>query len=83
MFNGTSTFTLYIGNMTVVTWKGDNEKKLGHEPSRYLDGHTATRITFKGIEVRKGDVVRITGQPDGIEPAPVDYLSFLPPGIVD
>lgn len=83
LFNGTSTFTLNIGNRTVGTWKGDNEKKLGHEPSRYLDGHTATRITFKGIEVRKGDVVRITGQPDGIEPAPVDYLSFLPPGIVD
>ena len=83
LFNGTSTFTLDIGNRTVGTWKGDNEKKLGHEPSRYLDGHTATRITFKGIEVRKGDVVRITGQPDGIEPAPIDYLSFLPPGIVD
>jgi alpha-glucuronidase len=83
LFNGTSSYTLDIGNRTVGTWKGDNEKKLGHEPSRYLDGHTATRITFKGIEVRKGDVVRVTGQPDGIEAAPIDYLSFLPPGIVD
>ncbi|KAJ4331399.1 hypothetical protein N0V87_009189 [Didymella glomerata] len=83
LFNGTSSYKLEIGNQTVGAWKGDNEKKLGHEPSRYLDGHTATRITFKGVAVQKGDMVRITGQPDGIEPAPLDYISFLPPGIVD
>lgn len=83
LFNGTSSYTLEIGNKTVGTWKGDDEKRLGHEPSRYLDGHTATRITFKAVAVQKGDMVRITGQPDGIEPAPLDYISFLPPGIVD
>ncbi|KAJ4338861.1 hypothetical protein N0V95_007931 [Ascochyta clinopodiicola] len=83
LFNGTSKYQLDIGNRTIGAWMGDNEKKLGHEPSRYLDGHTATRITFKGINVVKGDVVRIIGQPDGIEPAPIDYISFLPPGIVD
>jgi alpha-glucuronidase len=83
LFNGTSKYQLDIGNRTIGTWMGDNENKLGHEPSRYLDGHTATRITFRGIEVRKGDKVCITGHPDGIEPAPIDYISFLPPGIVD
>ena len=83
LFNGTSSYQLDIGNRTVATWMGDNEKRLGHEPSRYLDGHTATRITFRGVSVQKGDMLRITGQPDGIEPAPLDYVSFLPPGIVD
>ena len=83
LFNGTSRYQLAIGNRTVGTWLGDNENRLGHEPSRYLDGHTATRITFKCILVEKGDTVCITGQPDGIEPAPLDYISFLPPGIVD
>jgi alpha-glucuronidase len=27
--------------------------------------------------------VRVTGKADGIELAPLDYISFLPPGIVD
>jgi len=83
LFNGTSKYRLDIGDRTIATWMGDNEKRLGHEPSRYLDGHTATRITLRRISVQKGDMVRITGQPDGIEPAPLDYISFLPPGIVD
>lgn len=82
-FDGISKYQLDIGNQTVGRWMGDNENKLGHEPSRYLDGHTATRITFRGVKVYKGDMVRITGHPDGIESAPIDYISFLPPGVVD
>ena len=27
--------------------------------------------------------IKIVGTPDGIEPAPLDYLAVLPPGIVD
>jgi alpha-glucuronidase len=83
LIGGKAKYQLMIGNATVGTWTGDLEDKLGHAPSIYLDGHSATRITFRGVEVMQGAEVRITGQADGIEPAPLDYISFLPPGIVD
>ncbi|KAL6710357.1 hypothetical protein ACN47E_009303 [Coniothyrium glycines] len=83
LFNGTSMYKLEIGDRTVGTWFGNNGKRLGHEPSGYFHGNTATRITFRGVEVRQGDFVCITSQPGSIEPAPLDYISSLPPGIVD
>ncbi|CBX93895.1 similar to alpha glucuronidase [Plenodomus lingam JN3] len=83
LFAGKAKYQLDIGNRTVGQWTGDLEDKLGHEPSRYLDGHTASRITFRNVSVQQGDMVRIIGQPNGLEAAPIDYISFLPPGIVD
>ncbi|KAF1955962.1 alpha-glucuronidase [Byssothecium circinans] len=83
LIGGKSQYRLSVGNTTVGIWTGDLEDKLGHAPSIYIDGHSATRITFKGVKVIKGDLLKIMGQPDGIEPAPIDYVSFLPPGVVD
>ncbi|KAH8724972.1 glycoside hydrolase superfamily [Phaeosphaeriaceae sp. PMI808] len=83
LMGGRATYQLEIGNRTIGRWVGDLEDKLGHAPSTNLDGHSATRVTFEGVNVRKGDVVRITGQANGNELAPLDYISFLPPGIVD
>ena len=56
---------------------------MGHTPSIYLDGHSAIRITFRNVKVKNGDVLRIVGTPDGVEPAPLDYVVFLPEGVVD
>jgi alpha-glucuronidase len=83
LIGGKAKYELKLGDRTVGAWTGDLEDKLGHAPSIYLDGHSATRVTFRNVEVRQGDEVRLTGQANGIEPAPIDYLSFLPPGIVD
>jgi alpha-glucuronidase len=83
LIGGRATYKLEVGNQTVGQWIGNHEDTLGHAPSIYLDGHSATRITFQNISVTQGDMVRITGHADGIEPAPLDYISFLPPGIVD
>jgi alpha-glucuronidase len=83
LIGGRAKYQLNIGNRTVGNWVGDNEDRLGHAPSIYLDGHSATRITFRNVTVQHGDLVKLTGQADGNEPAPVDYLSFLPPGVVD
>jgi alpha-glucuronidase len=83
LIGGKAKYRLEIGNQTVGQWTGDLEDKLGHAPSIYLDGHSATRITFPSVRVRQGDVVRISGQADGIEAAPLDYISFLPHGTVD
>ncbi|KAF2795049.1 glycoside hydrolase family 67 protein [Melanomma pulvis-pyrius CBS 109.77] len=83
LIGGRANYEVSINNRTIGTWTGDLEDQLGHAPSIYLDGHSATRITFKGVKVNTGDILKIVGRPDGIEPAPIDYVSFLPPGIVD
>ncbi|KAK4112576.1 glycoside hydrolase family 67 protein [Canariomyces notabilis] len=80
---GNSTWELYVGDDLVGTWKGDLEYILGRAPSPYIDGHTASRITFKGVKVKKGSTLKIVGTPDGLEPAPVDYISILPEGVID
>ncbi|KAF2163139.1 glycoside hydrolase family 67 protein [Zasmidium cellare ATCC 36951] len=85
MYGGNSTYEVCIGDQVVAKWTGDivDTGKLGHTPSIYLDGHSATRVTFPDVKIQKGDVLTIKGTPDGIEPAPVDYVALLPRGVVD
>ena len=86
LYGGSSKFEVSINNATVGSWTADwidEGIKLGHEQSRYMDGHSATRITLGKVEIKEGDVLKIVGTPDGIEPAPLDYVVFLPKGVVD
>lgn len=83
LYGGRSNWEVLLNDRPIAHWMGNAEDSLGHTPSIYLDGHSAIRITFRGIDIRKGDVLKIVGTPDGIEPAPLDYISLLPPGIVD
>jgi alpha-glucuronidase len=48
-----------------------------------LDGHSATRITFHQVSIKKGDMLKIVGQANGVEPAPLDYVALLPAGMID
>lgn len=80
---GNSTWELFLDDELVGSWSGDLEYILGRAPSPYIDGQTAARITFRGVEVAEGSTLRIVGSPDGLEPAPVDYISVLPEGVVD
>ena len=80
---GRSKYEIFLNDETIGTWTGDLEDKLGHDFSEYVDGHSATRVTFWGVQIEKGDVVKIVGQPDGKEFAPLDYISVLPLGTVD
>ncbi|KAJ5619072.1 hypothetical protein N7510_003056 [Penicillium lagena] len=83
LYGGVSQWEVYLNNHTVGAWSGNNEYTLSHTPSIYLDGHSATRINFRGIQVNQGDVLKVVGKPNGIEPAPLDYISVLPRGTVD
>ncbi|PLB44136.1 putative alpha-glucuronidase A [Aspergillus steynii IBT 23096] len=83
LYGGQSEWTVYLNKRVVGKWKGNAEDILGHTPSIYLDGHSAIRITFRDVKVKKGDVLKIVGQPDGVEPAPLDYVVLLPEGVVD
>lgn len=63
--------------------KGDLEYIVGKAASPYINGQTAIKVTFKGVQVAKGNTLKIVGTPDGLEPAPLDYVSILPEGVVD
>lgn len=80
---GNSTWQLSLDDELVGEWKGDLEYVIGRAPSPYIDGHTATRVTFKDVHVEAGSVLRIVGTPDGEESAAVDYVSILPLDVVD
>ncbi|KAB8069550.1 glycoside hydrolase [Aspergillus leporis] len=83
MYGGKSEWTVYINDQVVGRWEGNSEDIMGHNPSIYIDGHSATRITFRDVSIQQGDQLKIIGVPDGIEPAPLDYVVLLPPNIVD
>ncbi|KAK1451615.1 alpha-glucuronidase A [Colletotrichum melonis] len=83
VIRGKCSYVAYINDVVVGQWRGNSEEKLGHWPSEFLDGHSAIRVNFPGIKVTKGDTLKIVGTPDGPEVAPLDYVSFLPDGIID
>ena len=83
LIGGKSNWQVELNGQQLGQWIGNNEDTLGHAPSTFLDGHSATRITFRGVKIQEGDMLKITGTPNGIEPAPIDYVAVLPPGVVD
>lgn len=80
---GRAKYELFLGERLIGEWAGDLKDRLGHDFSEYLDGHSATRVTFHGVQVETGDLLKIVGRPDGSELAPLDYVSILPEGIID
>ncbi|RAL14500.1 alpha-glucuronidase [Aspergillus homomorphus CBS 101889] len=84
LHGGESHWTLALNDKVVGEWVGNmRNHSLGNSVSIYLDGHSATRVTFRGVKVQKGDELKIVGRPNGVEPAPVDYVVLLPAGVVD
>ena len=76
-------YKLSLNDHEIGNWDGNAEDVLGHAPSRFIDGHSASRKRFDGIRVERGDRVRVVGRGRGMEPAPLDYIVLLPEGIVD
>lgn len=83
LYEGKASYELFLNDKSIGKWIGDNEYKLGYTVTRGIDGHSATRITFKGIEIKEGDVVRVDTKANGRETAPLDYIAVLPEGVVD
>lgn len=70
--NGVSRFRLFVGEQQVDQWSADDRI-----PTRKPDGSSSTRRTTSGILLRKGDVIRIEGTPDGGETAALDYVEIV------
>lgn len=83
LYGGQSQWQIFLNEQQLGEWVGNSEDVLSHTPSIYLDGHSATRIKFRGVKVNKGDTLKIIGTPHGVEPAPLDYVALLPRGVVD
>ncbi|KAM3578639.1 hypothetical protein VKS41_008839 [Umbelopsis sp. WA50703] len=81
LYGGSSHYEIYLNNNLVGDFYSNTT--MGHTPSIYLDGISATRYTFHSVHIKSGDSLRIVGTPDGSEPAPLDYVAILPPGILD
>jgi len=80
---GRAKWQVSLNEKPLGQWIGNNEDILGHFPSDFIDGHSATRITFRDVKIKKGDVLKIVGTPDGTERAALDYVAVLPAGVVD
>ena len=83
LIGGKSQWEISLNDRVLGQWVGNAEDTLGHAPSTFLDSSSATRITFPNVKINKGDMLKIVGKPDGIEPAPLDYVAVLPAGVVD
>ncbi|KAI1339788.1 glycoside hydrolase superfamily [Xylariaceae sp. FL0016] len=83
LYGGKAQYELFLNDVSLGSWVGDLEDRLGYTLTRGIDGHSATRIKFDNVNIKKGDVVRIETVPDGLETAPLDYLAVLPSGVVD
>ena len=71
--NGASRFTATVNGQTVGEWTADDDL-----PTPKPDAHSSTRHILRGIALRPGDEVRITGVPDQGERAAVDYFEISP-----
>lgn len=76
-------YRLFINELSIGSWRGDLEGKVGKAGSSYLDNHSATRKVLEGIKVQNGDILKVAVEPGGNEPAPMDYVYFLPVVMVD
>ena len=71
--HGASTYDLYLNGKLLKEWCADNTL-----PGDAMNGDTSTRMTVRGVTLKRGDTLKIEGHPDGGEPAPLDYLEITP-----
>jgi alpha-glucuronidase len=71
--NGTARFRLLVNDRALEVWLADD-----HLPSAQRNGHSSARRLIPNVALKPGDVIRVEGQPDQGEPAPLDYLEIVP-----
>lgn len=69
--NGASKYKVWVGRQMVDEWTAADTI-----PTRKPDGHSSTRRRIGLLALRPGDEIRIEGQPDGGEPAGLDYVEI-------
>jgi alpha-glucuronidase len=72
---GISHYKLFVNNRQIASWAANDTL-----PSNQMNGHTSTRRTVADVELKPGDEIKIEGDPDDGEPAPLDYVEITPVG---
>lgn len=70
---GTARFDLVVNGRPAGSWLAD--AKL---PSARPHGDNSTRRIVRGVELKAGDVIRVQGTTDAVDPAALDYIEILP-----
>jgi len=70
---GVAKFALEINGKLAASWAAD-----AILPSRRPNGDNSTRHTVRGVSLKPGDILRIEGNPDGADPAALDYIEIRP-----
>ena len=73
---GVATFFLDVNQMLAgkeAQWSAD-----AMLPSQRPNGDNSTRHVVHGVALKPGDVIRVTGTPDGDDPAALDYIEVMP-----
>jgi len=68
---GAAKFTLLVNGQPVSNWTADASL-----PSTHPDGDNSTRKTVTSIDLKTGDTIEIKGEPDGSDPAALDYIEL-------
>jgi alpha-glucuronidase len=71
--DGVSHFRVTAAGRLIDSWAAAD-----HLPSRKVDSSSSSRRTIHGVDLRKGDEIRIEGIPDGRETAALDYVEIVP-----
>lgn len=73
--DGVSHYSLQAAGRTVLEWAADT-----HVLFKGMNGNTSTRQSIHNVALHHGDMLQLTGKPDGEEPAPLDYIEITPSG---
>ncbi|MGH9542611.1 MAG: alpha-glucuronidase family glycosyl hydrolase, partial [Terriglobales bacterium] len=71
--NGQASFSLAVAGRPVAAWKADASL-----PASIPNADSATRRLIAGVSLRAGDVITLTGIPNGDDNATLDYIAVLP-----
>jgi alpha-glucuronidase len=69
--DGASRFEVRAGDTTIDSWTADDTL-----PTKTPNGHSSTWRVIKKVPLSQGDVIQITGLPDGEERAAIDYIEI-------
>jgi alpha-glucuronidase len=70
---GAAKFTLLVNGQPVSNWTAD-----ASVPSTRPNGDNSTRKTVNSIDLKTGDTIEVKGEPDGSDPAALDYIELTP-----
>jgi alpha-glucuronidase len=70
---GVARFNFQVNGHTAASWAADASL-----PSRRPNGDNSTRYTIRAVDLVSGDLLRIDGTPDGLDPAALDYIEVTP-----